>query len=59
MSASLENERQQVKRKAADVIETVYDATRPKKQLKSAPKRKRVQQHHSSRRILRRELLYD
>ena len=42
MTASLENERQQVKRKAADVIETVYEGTRPKKQLKTAPKRKRV-----------------
>ena len=42
MTASLENERQQVKRKAADVIETVYEGTRPKKQLKSGRKRKRV-----------------
>ena len=41
MRASLENE-QQLKRKAAEVIETVYEGTRPKKQLKSAPKRKRV-----------------
>ena len=40
MNVSLENERQQVKRKAADVLETVYDAARPKKQLKTTPKRK-------------------
>ena len=40
MGVSLENERQQVKRKAADVLETVYDAARPKKQLKTTPKRK-------------------
>ena len=30
MNVSLENERQHVKRKAADVIETVYEGTRPK-----------------------------
>ena len=42
MNVSLENERQHVKRKAADVIETVYEGTRPKKQLKRAPKPKRV-----------------
>ena len=42
MGVSLENERQQVKRKVADVVESVYDTSRPKKQLKSTPKRKRI-----------------
>ena len=40
MSISLENERQHVKRKAADALETMYDEARAKKQLKTSSKRK-------------------